>query len=280
MNRPDDAVPIVELLDERRHLLDMALGMLGDSSEAESAVDETYRRWYELSGPARASIVHPGAWLAAVAGGICISRLARPVWGQGMAAGQTAPGARADPHEALGREVGAVLRSALHSLSPAERAAYMLNEVIGSAPRPVDDLMGQPERAEPAQPGAGGPAVRRGDDAVVHAVQQAWATQDEALLASLLTIDARACFDGGGKVRALVTPVYGDRRIARSLMLLLPHNPRTSLHTRNVNGRTGLVVYIDRRVAAVISLDIARHRVRQIWVILNPDKLRSWNDHV
>ena len=33
----------------------------------------------------------------------------------------------------------------------------------------------------------------------------------------------------------------------------------------------------DRRVAAVISLDVADDRVSQVWVMLNPDKLRSWN---
>ncbi|MFG3658662.1 RNA polymerase subunit sigma [Streptomyces sp. NPDC047706] len=287
MNHPDDAVPIVELLDERRHLLDMAHRMLGDSSEAESVIDETYRRWYGLSGPARAAIAEPGAWLAAVAGGICISRLARPIWGTGMAVGPPAHGARADPHEELGREVGSVLRGALHSLSRAERTAFMLNEVIERTARAVDDIMGQPERPEQAHPAAGGPPVRRAqssaareEDAMAHAFRRAWATEDEALLAYLLTADATASFDGGGKVRALVTPVHGARQIARSLMMLLPPDPRTSLQTRKVNGRTGLVVYFGRKVAAVISLDIAGRRVRRIWVVLNPDKLRSWNDHV
>jgi RNA polymerase sigma-70 factor (ECF subfamily) len=44
-----------------------------------------------------------------------------------------------------------------------------------------------------------------------------------------------------------------------------------------VNGRTGLVVRYDRQVAGVISLDVAGSRVVQVWVTLNPDKLRSWN---
>jgi RNA polymerase sigma-70 factor (ECF subfamily) len=49
------------------------------------------------------------------------------------------------------------------------------------------------------------------------------------------------------------------------------------VHAQSVNGRTGLVVRYDRQVAAVIGLDITGGRVVQVWVILNPDKLRSWN---
>ena len=51
-----DAVPIAELLEERRYLLDVARWMLGSGSEAESAVDETYQRWYELTEAARESL--------------------------------------------------------------------------------------------------------------------------------------------------------------------------------------------------------------------------------
>jgi len=47
--------------------------------------------------------------------------------------------------------------------------------------------------------------------------------------------------------------------------------------THSVNGRTGLVTRHGRRVVAVISLDVSDDRVAQVWVMLNPDKLRSWN---
>ncbi|MBW8699569.1 ECF RNA polymerase sigma factor SigJ [Streptomyces sp. MBT84] len=65
----DDVAPIAELLEERRHLLDVAYWMLGSPSEAESVVDETYRRWYLLSDAARKVITAPGYWLAKTAGG-------------------------------------------------------------------------------------------------------------------------------------------------------------------------------------------------------------------
>ncbi len=77
-----DIAPIAELLEERRHLLDVAYWMLGSPSEAESVVDETYRRWYLLSDAARKGITAPRSWLAKTAGGICLNRLVLPSGGR------------------------------------------------------------------------------------------------------------------------------------------------------------------------------------------------------
>ncbi|MEU1198690.1 RNA polymerase subunit sigma [Streptomyces sp. NPDC005813] len=285
MDRPDDAVPIVELLDERRHLLDVAHWMLGSSSEAESVIDETYRRWYELPRPARAQIAAPRSWLAQVVGGICLARLSLPGPGKSDPRNHGATRAGAErPDVKLQEAVGEVLRGALVSLSSAERAAFILNDVFGRAPDRAVGTGGQPERADPADPVLRSLGARRPQrtaahqhDTVARAFRQAWLTQDAALLTSLLAPDATALFDGGGKVRALVTPVHGSRQVARSLLSLLPGSPRTSLDTRSVNGRTGLVATCDHQVAAVISLHIADHRITHVWATLNPDKLRPWN---
>ncbi|WP_028803987.1 RNA polymerase sigma factor [Streptomyces sp. 142MFCol3.1] len=285
MDRADDAVPIVELLDERRHLLDVAQWMLGSSTEAESVIDETYRRWYGLPRPARAQIAAPRSWLAQVVGGICLARLSLPGVGRSEARndGETWAGAER-PDGMLQEAVGEVLRGALVSLSPAERAALILNDVFGPARRRAEDAGEQSERADPADHVLRSLGARRlqrtapnHHDSVARAFRQAWLTQDAALLTSLLAPDAAALFDGGGKVRALVTPVHGNQQVARSLLSLLPGSPRTSLDTRSVNGRTGLVATCDRRVAAVISLDTADHRITHVWATLNPDKLRRWN---
>ncbi|MER5915519.1 RNA polymerase subunit sigma [Streptomyces sp. NPDC001982] len=287
MGRGDDAVPIAELLDERRHLLDVAYWMLGSSGEAERVVDDTYRRWYELSDPARAGITAPRFWLVRVTGSICLERLALSgrEGDAGRPGGEDGPDSRS-PAALLQEEIGAVLLDALDSLSPAERAAFVLNDVFGMAPGTVADIVRQqePECAEPADRARHSlrarrarPTAPRQHDAVARAVQEACVREDEALLASLLAPDATAFFDGGGKVRALVKPVRGSARVARSLLILLAGRPRTALQTHSVNGRTGFVMRYDQQVAAVISLDIAGPQVVQVWVILNPDKLRTWN---
>lgn len=114
-------------------------------------------------------------------------------------------------------------------------------------------------------------------DALARALREACVNGDAVLLVSLLSPDVTAFFDGGGKVRAPVRPVYGSRQVARSLLTLLARGPRTTLTNQSVSGRTGLVARYDDQVAAVVSLDIADHRVVLVWAVLNPDKLRPWN---
>ncbi|MFI9839202.1 hypothetical protein ACIHFD_19355 [Nonomuraea sp. NPDC051941] len=80
---------LAEMLDERQHLLEIALWMFGSESTADRIVQETYRRWYALDDEERAGIAVPRAWLTRVAGGICLELLAAP----GPLPGPGTPGA-------------------------------------------------------------------------------------------------------------------------------------------------------------------------------------------
>ncbi|WP_217140809.1 RNA polymerase subunit sigma [Streptomyces sp. AC627_RSS907] len=280
MDHVGDTVPITELLDERRHLLEVAHWMLGNRVAAESVLNDAYQRWYALSGPERARVATPRAWLAQTVGGICLGRLAVPD-GNGPA-----PDTGERGGAELRGEVGAVLEGALDSLSPAERAAFVLNDVAGMAPCTVAGVVGQsgPDsaalvdrarrslRARRAEP-----TPRHRQDEIAGSVRQACSDEDADRLAALLAPDATVVYDGGGRIRALTRPVNGSAQVARSLLTLLARHPRTTLDTHSVNGRTGLVARYDDQAAAVITLDIAGSRVVQVWVMLNPDKLRSWN---
>ncbi|MFF5475979.1 RNA polymerase subunit sigma [Streptomyces sp. NPDC012935] len=236
----DDAVPIAELLDERRHLLHVAYWMLGSSRAAERVIDETYRQWFELPEPARARITVPRSWLAGVAGSICLTWPSLPEQNR---AGAIADIARRTEWPAAEPPVAEAADLARHSL--------------------------RSRRARPTS--------ARQHDTVVRAVHLACVTDDEGLLTSLLAADATAFFDGGGKVRTLIHPVHGNTPVARTLLTLLARHPRTTLHTHPVNGLTGLVARYGPQVAAVISLDVAGAHVVQVWGTLNPDKLRTWN---
>ncbi|MFD3312463.1 RNA polymerase subunit sigma [Streptomyces sp. NPDC058694] len=241
MNDAGDSVSIADLLDERRHLLGIAHRMLGGGCGAEDVIAETYRRWYELSGAARARITTPRAWLGEVVSSLCSTCPAVHEQHRALAVGEN------------GGEADIAGRAEPEYVEPADRALHSLRAM----------------RSRPATP--------QQHDAVVRTVQQACATEDMPLLTSLLAPDVMAFFDGGGKVRAPTGPVHGNRQVARSLLTLVARPPRITLHTHPVNGRTGIVVRYDHQVAAVISLDIAGHHVVQVWVTLNPDKLRSWN---
>ncbi|RMI92608.1 hypothetical protein BIU87_16575 [Streptomyces sp. ZS0098] len=235
MNRVDDGSPLAALLDERRHLVTLAHRMLGSADDAESAVDECYRRWYALSDRERERIPVPLTWLAAGVGRICRARRVLP---------------------------------------PPEGSA--------GAARPTvpDAIVARPRAAEPTtlrQHTAAEPTTLRQHDAVVHAVRRALVVADVDLLLSLLAPDAAAFFDGGGKIRTLVAPVHGRDRVARGLLRLLDRGPHTTLAAHPVNGRTGLVVRHGRQVVAVLGLDVSSTEAAGVWVVVNPDKLRSWN---
>lgn len=274
-----DAVPLAELWEERRYLLDVAHWMLGDPGAAESVVDEAYQRWYGLSGAARRQVAVPRSWLARTVGGICLARLALP--GRGAADHEGRP---AEVEEDAGR----VVLNALESLPTAERAAFVLR-AFGMAPGTVADIVGrtEPELAELAararqllQWQRTRSTAPHQHDTVVRAVRRACVTEDGGMLTSLLCPDATAFFDGGGKIRALTGPVHGSGPVADNLLTLLARSPHTTLTTHSVNGRTGLVARYGRQVTAVVSVDVANDRVAQFWVMLNPDKLRRWNRSV
>ncbi|MDQ0760307.1 sigma factor [Streptomyces canus] len=285
MDQGDDAVPIAEMLDERQHLLAVAYWMVGTGPDADEVVTETYRRWYGLPDRERARIAEPLSWLVKTAGAICLTYLALPER-RGLGAAGPAGDTTVSACPSLADEVSEVLLNALDSLRPAERAAFVFNDVFGMAPQVVAEIVGQTERecAELAERARrtlrtrrSSPTMPQQHDRMVRAVREACAADDSALLSSLLAPDATAFFDGGGKVRALVRPVHGALQVARSLLTLLSHCPRTALELHSVNGQTGIVVRYDGQVAAVISFDIAGHQVVQVWAVLNPDKLRLWN---
>lgn len=273
----DETVPIAELLEERRRLLSVAYWLLGRSQDADDVVAETYRRWYGLSGDHRIRIAEPRSWLVTTLGGICLERLAPT--------GRSHPDGTAPPQD-LDEEVSQVLLEALDTLSPAERAAFVLNDVFGMAPGTVAAIVGQTEqecgeltaRARHSLRNRWAhPTTPQQHDRVVRAIRQACVTENPARLTPLLAPDATVFFDGGGKVRTLTRPVHGAPHVTRSLLTLLAGRPRTTLHCQSVNGRTGIVVRYGDEVAAVISLDVAGDHVLQIWAVLNPDKLRHWN---
>ncbi|RPF30471.1 RNA polymerase subunit sigma [Streptomyces sp. TLI_185] len=236
MERVGDAMPIAELLDERRHLLEVARWMLGDRVAAERVTDEAYRQWFGLCAHERARIRVPRAWLTQAVGRISLERLG-PSGSQGSVPGS----------------------------GPCDTCVE--DEVGDLLLRPEDIV--RVRRESPASAGL--------QYEIAHAVRQACAEDDSDRLVSLLAPDVTAVFDGGGKIRALTSPVIGSQEVALSLLSLLARHPRTTLRTWPVNGATGLVARYGDQVAAVVTLDVAGPRVVQVWVVLNPDKLRSWN---
>ncbi|MFE1414662.1 RNA polymerase sigma factor SigJ [Streptomyces sp. NPDC058746] len=136
------------VIEERRHLLNVAYRLLGSLAEAEDAVQETYARWYALSRRQQEAIESPGAWLTTVAGRICLDVLGsararreryvgawipeplpdRSEWTSVRADG----GEPADPADriTLDESVNMAFLVVLESMTPAERVAFVLHDVF------------------------------------------------------------------------------------------------------------------------------------------------------
>jgi len=287
---------------ERRQLINLAYRLLGSLAEAEDAVQETYTRWYAMSRPQQDAIESPGAWLTTVASRICLDLLRsararreryvgewipeplpeRTEWIGGRPGGTTA-----DPAErvTLDESVNMAFLVVLESMTPAERVAFILHDVFGYSFAEVAEIVGRTpaacrqlassarRRLRAAQP----PAIPTAQQAgIVRDFRQAWEARDIDALIGLLAPDATATGDGGGLVRAELHPVEGARQVARFFADRASARPDLRILERTVNGQPGLVAQLDGVIVAVYAFDITGDRIKHIWAVLNPDKLRPW----
>jgi RNA polymerase sigma-70 factor (ECF subfamily) len=119
------------------------------------------------------------------------------------------------------------------------------------------------------------PAARQAG--IVRAFRQAWEAKDIDALIGLLDPDATATADGGGLAVTFLRPIEGGEQIARAWIEIANRAPGSmTFLERTVNGQPGLVGLQEGRTVTVFAFDIADGRIRHIWAVRNPDKLRPW----
>ncbi|KAA1426151.1 RNA polymerase sigma factor SigJ [Nocardioides antri] len=293
---------LTALVGERRHLINLAYRLLGSFADAEDVVQETYARWYAMSPGQRDAVESPGAWMTKVASRICLDLLRsararresyvgewipeplpdRAAWVSGR------PGsAPEDPVDrvTLDESITMAFLVVLESMTPAERVAFVLHDVFGYPFADVAEIVGR-------TPGAcrqlASSARRR--VASVHAqrtpgpqlaetvsrFKQAWEDRDVPALVSILDPDVTAVADGGGLVSAMLVPIEGAPLVAQTLVEIAAREPGMTIRERRVNGLPGLVVQRDDVVETVLAFEGAHGRIRSIWAVRNPEKLRRW----
>jgi RNA polymerase sigma-70 factor, ECF subfamily len=296
--RPDPGLDAI--MSERRQLINLTYRLLGSLAEAEDAVQETCARWYALSRPQQDAIETPGAWLTTVASRICLNLLGSArretyvgEWipeplpeRTGQLSGQ--PGAAADPADrvTLDESVSMAFLVVLESMTPAERVAFILHdvfrypfaeiaEIVGRTPAACRQLASSARRRVRASQAPAAPAARQAG--IIRAFKQAWEAKDIDALIGLLDPGATATADGGGLATSFLHPIEGGEQIARAWVEIA--NRAAGIMTfleRTVNGQPGLVAQQDGRTVTVFAFDVAGDRIRHIWVVRNPDKLRPW----
>ena len=111
---------------------------------------------------------------------------------------------------------------------------------------------------------------------IVRNFKQAWEAKDIGALIGLLDPDATVIADGGGRVAAHLLPVEGGEQIARLVVEFANLAPDMTILERTVNGQPGLVAQLAGITVTVFAFDVAGDRIKHIWAVRNPDKLRPW----
>lgn len=117
-------------------------------------------------------------------------------------------------------------------------------------------------------------SARPAHDDLVRRFATACETGDITTLRILLAADCELVADGGGKVRAPIHPVRGSGAAAGYLSTLLAGQSGIAIAVGSVNGHAALLISQAGRIVATVALTITAGKIAEVWVVLNPDKLR------
>jgi hypothetical protein len=83
--------------------------------------------------------------------------------------------------------------------------------------------------------------------------------------------------DGGGLASAALRPIEGSEQIARYVVDIAGRGPsNVTFLERTVNGQPGLVAQQGGVTVTVFAFEVAGGRIKRIWAVRNPAKLRPW----
>ena len=293
---------LTAVMSERRQLINLAYRLLGSLVDTEDVVQETYTRWYAMSRQQQEAIESPGGWLTTVASRICLDLLGSARARRERYVGEWIPeplpdrtewisgrpgGTVADPADrvTLDESVSMAFLVVLESMTPAERVAFVLHdvfrypftevaEIVGRTPAACRKLASSARRRIRGPRAAATPTAQQAG--LVRDFKDAWEAKDIDALTGLLDPGATATADGGGLVSTLHRPIEGAAQVARYAVEIAGLVPDMTILERTVNGQPGLVAQRDGVVVTVMAFDVADGRIRHIWAVRNPEKLRPW----
>ncbi len=273
-------------------MFSIAYRMTGSISDAEDIVQEAFLR---LTRALRdgVSIGSPKAYLATITTRLAISHLRSARVRRESYVGAWLPEpllTSTEPDPAERAEMADSLSMAflvlLESLTPTERAVFLLREVFGYEYQEIADITGKSEpncrqilararhHVDEAKPRF--ETSRQQREELARRFFEAAAGGDLAALLELLAPDVIMVGDGGGKAWAAARPFHGPQQVARFMLGLARRGPKMGARVELawVNGQPGAVTYdAADRVINVFALDIADGLVHAVRAVINPDKL-------
>jgi RNA polymerase sigma-70 factor, ECF subfamily len=294
--------PAVSFEPYRPRLRGLAYRMLGSMADAEDAVQDTYLRWH---GADRGKVVDPRAFLMTTTARICLDMLMSARARREEYVGPWLPDpvldTRAlapDRRTELAEDLSIALLLTLDRLSALERAAFLLHDVFDFSFSEVAVALERSEAAcrqlagrarahvRAARPrGAAVSSPSSGEVDAKHAqlmsaFAAATASGDLDALTQMLASDVRIVTDGGGKVRSALEVIAGADRAARFMVEVTRKRPGAwwrddfTVRFAVINGLPGVVVDAPEGTVQTTAFEIEDDRIRAVYVVRNPDKLR------
>jgi RNA polymerase sigma-70 factor (ECF subfamily) len=274
----------------RPRLFGVAYRMLGSVADAEDVVQESFLRWTSAS-PEDVRV--PAAWLTTVVTRLCIDHLKSARARRERYVGPWLPeplvsdAAVPDASEAaeLSDSLSMAFLIVLESLTPTERAAFLLREVFGYGYDEIAELLltSESNSRQLVHRAKGRVAERRRRFEADKEKQRellarfllAIGTGEVGALVEMLAEDAVLYTDGGGEVKAARRPIVGPDKIARFLVGVAKDAPADSeSRIVEVNGAPGLLLKVDGKPFWVLTADAADGKLQTVYIMLNPQKLR------
>lgn len=279
--------------EHRPYLRRLAYSTLGSLTDADDVVQEAWLRLQRQHEAGTAGqIDNLRAWLSTVTGRLALDHLGSARSRREQYVGEWLPEPEVtswdDPADRITQDerVTTALLVVLESLSPAERTAFVLQDVFGMSGPEVAEVVGRTPAAVRQLASRARKHVENGtprfpaspdeQEKVVSAFAVAWRSGDLSALLGVLDANVSLTADGGGKVPAIRQPVHGAELIAK-MLLGWYHAPSAANGWGRavlVNGAPGLVVF-DGNHTGVFAFTIDDGRIVAINVVRNPDKLHD-----
>jgi RNA polymerase sigma-70 factor (TIGR02957 family) len=270
----------------RNLLFTVAYEMLGSAADAEDVLQEMWLRW---AGVDLGTVRDQRAYLVRITTRQALTRLRTLRRRKESYVGPwlpepllTAPDVAEDIE--LAESVSMAMLLVLETLTPTERAVFVLREVfdleydeiaqaVGKSPAAVRQIAHR-ARAHVAARRPRGIVSAAEARSALDAFQRAIETGDLKRLLDMLAPDVVLLGDGGGVVQAVVRPIVGADRVGRLLAGGLPRIAgQMSVEPVQVNGCPALIVRLNGEIDDVVAVRIDDGLITGLYVVRNPEKL-------
>src|SRR5919107_1073227 len=299
MQPPYDRDSARVFAEHRALLISVAYRILGSVTDAEDTVQEAWLRW---SGVNPSDVRDPRAFLVRVTTRLAIDRLRRAQARRESYVGPwlpepvlTAPDVAEDV--ALAESVSMAMLVVLETLSPLERAVFVLREAFGMTYAEIGEVVGRKEEAvrQLARRARDHVRERRSrfeadqteQRQVTERFLEAASSGDLEAMMGVLAPGVTLVADGGGRALAPRRPVRGAEKVARFMLAVATEEkmarflesigaepvPSLGVHPAQVNGGPGVVITSGDRPISALVLDVADGAVQTIHLVANPEKL-------